>query len=88
MSGTTEHQAEQSAAADVPDLGSNHLDADAPIVSEAGSDGETARDPRETLIMKNNLDWFCHRERLRPARSERRTAKSDSTWPTVPGFKE
>jgi hypothetical protein len=61
MSGTTD----RSQTANVLPCDCHHPDPHAGIVSEPGSDGKIARDPRETLIMKQNIDAYFRWSRKR-----------------------
>jgi hypothetical protein len=61
MSGTTD----RSQTANVFRLDCHHPDPHAAIVSESNCEGEIARDPRETLIMKQNIDAYFRWSRKR-----------------------
>jgi len=62
MSDPIQPPLDQSAA--IPASVSPDTDSDTPTVAEPRTDSHTvARDPRDTFIMKNNLDSFLHHNR-------------------------
>ena len=67
MSGTTDHSESAGVIRSDPRHPdpSRHPDPDTEIVSESRSDGGVARDPRDTLIMKQNIDAYFRSSRKR-----------------------